>query len=82
VEAADGQEGGSPSSHGVNGRLPKAGFDLYGCRESLVVTIKRATDVMVAGKIAVVYGYGDVGRAARRRKEAHRRRCGSPGSTI
>ena len=38
-------------------------FDnLYGCRESLVDGIKRATDVMIAGKVAVVCGYGDVGK--------------------
>ena len=49
-------------------RSTKSKFDnLYGCRESLVDGIKRATDVMVAGKIAVVAGYGDVGRARPRR---------------
>jgi adenosylhomocysteinase len=47
----------------VNDSVTKAKFDnLYGCRESLVDGIKRATDVMVAGKIAVVAGYGDVGK--------------------
>lgn len=47
----------------VNDSVPKSKFDnLYGCRESLVDGIKRATDVMVAGKIAVVCGYGDVGK--------------------
>ncbi|MCY3987496.1 MAG: adenosylhomocysteinase [Gammaproteobacteria bacterium] len=47
----------------VNASVTKSKFDnLYGCRESLVDGIKRATDVMVAGKIAVVCGYGDVGK--------------------
>ena len=47
----------------VNDSVTKSKFDnLYGCRESLVDGIKRATDVMVAGKIAVVAGYGDVGK--------------------
>ncbi|MFZ9085149.1 MAG: adenosylhomocysteinase [Steroidobacteraceae bacterium] len=47
----------------VNDSVTKAKFDnLYGCRESLVDAIKRATDVMIAGKIAVVAGYGDVGK--------------------
>ena len=42
---------------------PQSKFDnLYGCRESLVDGIKRATDVMLAGKVAVVAGYGDVGK--------------------
>lgn len=47
----------------VNDSVTKSKFDnLYGCRESLLDGIKRATDVMVAGKIAVVLGYGDVGK--------------------
>jgi adenosylhomocysteinase len=47
----------------VNDSVTKSKFDnLYGCRESLIDGIKRATDVMVAGKIAVVCGYGDVGK--------------------
>jgi adenosylhomocysteinase len=47
----------------VNDSVTKSKFDnLYGCRESLVDGIKRATDVMIAGKIAVVIGYGDVGK--------------------
>jgi adenosylhomocysteinase len=47
----------------VNDSVTKSKFDnLYGCRESLVDAIKRATDVMIAGKIAVVCGYGDVGK--------------------
>lgn len=47
----------------VNDSVTKSKFDnLYGCRESLVDGIKRATDVMVAGKVAVVCGYGDVGK--------------------
>ena len=49
----------------VNDAVTKSKFDnLYGCRESLVDAIKRATDVMVAGKIAVVCGYGDVGKGS------------------
>ncbi len=47
----------------VNDSVTKSKFDnLYGCRESLVDAIKRATDVMIAGKIAVIAGYGDVGK--------------------
>ena len=47
----------------VNDSVTKSKFDnLYGCRESLVDGIKRATDVMIAGKIAVILGYGDVGK--------------------
>jgi adenosylhomocysteinase len=47
----------------VNDSVTKSKFDnLYGCRESLVDGIKRATDVMIAGKIAVIIGYGDVGK--------------------
>jgi adenosylhomocysteinase len=49
----------------VNDSVTKAKFDnLYGCRESLVDAIKRATDVMIAGKTAVVCGYGDVGKGS------------------
>ena len=49
----------------VNDSVTKCKFDnLYGCRESLVDGIKRATDVMVAGKIALVCGYGDVGKGS------------------
>jgi adenosylhomocysteinase len=49
----------------VNDSVTKAKFDnLYGCRESLVDGIKRATDVMIAGKVAVVAGYGDVGKGS------------------
>jgi len=49
----------------VNDSVTKSKFDnLYGCRESLVDGVKRATDVMVAGKIAVVCGYGDVGKGS------------------
>jgi adenosylhomocysteinase len=49
----------------VNDSVTKSKFDnLYGCRESLVDAIKRATDVMVAGKVAVVCGYGDVGKGS------------------
>ena len=51
----------------VNNSVTKSKFDnLYGCRESLVDGIKRATDVMIAGKIAVVCGYGDVGKGCAR----------------
>merc|ERR1711874_812232 len=47
----------------VNDSVTKSKFDnLYGCRESLVDGIKRATDVMLAGKVALVAGYGDVGK--------------------
>jgi adenosylhomocysteinase len=47
----------------VNDSVTKSKFDnLYGCRESLVDGIKRATDVMIAGKVAIVLGYGDVGK--------------------
>jgi adenosylhomocysteinase len=50
-------------SFNVNDSVTKSKFDnLYGCRESLVDGIKRATDVMIAGKIAIVCGYGDVGK--------------------
>ncbi len=49
----------------VNDSVTKSKFDnLYGCRESLVDGIKRATDVMIAGKIAIVAGYGDVGKGS------------------
>ena len=51
----------------VNDSVTKSKFDnLYGCRESLVDAIKRATDVMIAGKVAVVCGYGDVGKGSAR----------------
>src|SRR5204862_5004598 len=47
----------------VNDSVTKSKFDnLYGCRESLVDGIKRATDVMIAGKVALIAGYGDVGK--------------------
>jgi adenosylhomocysteinase len=49
----------------VNDSVTKTKFDnLYGCRESLVDAVKRATDVMIAGKVAVVAGYGDVGKGS------------------
>ncbi len=49
----------------VNDSVTKSKFDnLYGCRESLVDAIKRATDVMIAGKVAVIAGYGDVGKGS------------------
>ncbi len=55
---------GAPAIN-VNDSVTKSKFDnLYGCRESLVDGIKRATDVMVAGKVAVVNGYGDVGKGS------------------
>lgn len=58
------QEGSLPfPAINVNDSVTKSKFDnLYGCRESLVDGIKRATDVMIAGKVAVVAGYGDVGK--------------------
>jgi adenosylhomocysteinase len=60
------KEGSLPfAAFNVNDSVTKSKFDnLYGCRESLVDGIKRATDVMVAGKIAVVCGYGDVGKGS------------------
>src|ERR1017187_9014234 len=49
----------------VNDSVTKSKFDnLYGCRESLADVLKRATDVMIAGKVAVVCGYGDVGKGS------------------
>merc|ERR1712157_70956 len=49
----------------VNDSVTKSKFDnLYGCRESLVDGIKRATDIMIAGKVAAVAGYGDVGKGS------------------
>ncbi len=52
-------------AYNVNDSVTKSKFDnLYGCRESLIDGIKRATDVMIAGKIAVVAGYGDVGKGS------------------
>ena len=58
------QEGGLPfSAINVNDSVTKSKFDnLYGCRESLLDGIKRATDVMIAGKVALICGYGDVGK--------------------
>lgn len=60
------KEGNLPfPAFNVNDSVTKSKFDnLYGCRESLVDAIKRATDVMIAGKIAVVCGYGDVGKGS------------------
>jgi len=60
------KQGGLPfPAINVNDSVTKSKFDnLYGCRESLVDSIKRATDVMLAGKIAVVAGYGDVGKGS------------------
>jgi len=56
----------------VNDSVTKSKFDnLYGCRESLVDGIKRATDVMMAGKVAVVAGYGDVGKGCARSMSAY-----------
>ena len=66
----------------VNDSVTKSKFDnLYGCRESLVDGIKRTTDVMVAGKIAVVAGYGDVGKGSAQALRPSRPKCGSPRST-
>ncbi len=57
----------------VNDSVTKSKFDnIYGCRESLVDGIKRATDVMVAGKVALVCGYGDVGKGSAEVLRAHR----------
>jgi len=59
----------------VNDSVTKSKFDnIYGCRESLVDGIKRATDVMVAGKVAVVCGYGDVGKGSAETLKNHRAR--------
>ncbi|MBN1159169.1 MAG: adenosylhomocysteinase [Bacteroidales bacterium] len=56
----------------VNDSVTKSKFDnLYGCRESLADGIKRATDVMIAGKVAVVLGYGDVGKGSARSMRAY-----------
>merc|ERR1712147_553304 len=56
----------------VNDSVTKSKFDnLYGCRESLVDGIKRATDVMLAGKVAVVAGYGDVGKGCAQALKAY-----------
>ena len=49
----------------VNDSVTKSKFDnLYGCRESLVDGIKRATDIMMSGKVAIVAGFGDVGKGS------------------
>jgi adenosylhomocysteinase len=57
----------------VNNSVTKSKFDnIYGCRESLVDAIKRATDVMVAGKVAVCCGFGDVGKGSAEVLRAHR----------
>ncbi|MCP4895789.1 MAG: adenosylhomocysteinase [bacterium] len=59
----------------VNDSVTKSKFDnIFGCRESLVDGIKRATDVMVAGKLAVVCGYGDVGKGCAEALTAHKAR--------
>ena len=56
----------------VNGSVTKSKFDnLYGCRESLVDGIKRATDIMIAGKLVVVAGYGDVGKGSAQSMRAY-----------
>ena len=53
----------------VNDSVTKSKFDnYYGCRESLVDGIKRATDIMLAGKVAIVAGYGDVGKGVRKNR--------------
>ena len=60
----------------VNDSCTKSKFDnLYGCRESLADGIKRATDVMIAGKVVVVCGYGDVGKGCARSMRSY----GAPG---
>jgi len=59
----------------VNDSVTKSKFDnIYGCRESLVDGIKRATDVMIAGKVAMVCGYGDVGKGSAETLNNHRAR--------
>ena len=61
----------------VNDSVTKSKFDnLYGCRESLVDAIRRATDVMLAGKVACVAGFGDVGKGSAA-VAAQRRRAGA-----
>merc|ERR1712243_4928 len=65
----------------VNDSVTKSKFDnLYGCRESLVDGIKRATDVMLAGKVALVAGYGDVGKGSPTPSEPSAPACSSPRS--
>ena len=60
----------------VNDSVTKSKFDnLYGCRESLADGIKRATDVMVAGKVAVICGYGDVGKGCAQSLRGMGARC-------
>ena len=76
------KEGKLNSRHQRQRLVTKSKFDnLYGCRESLIDGIKRATDVMVAGKIAVVCGYGDVGKGSAQALRALSARVGSPKST-
>ena len=61
----------------VNDSVTKSKFDnVYGCRESLVDGIKRATDVMIAGKVAVVAGYDEVGKGCAQALAGSRRRSG------
>ena len=63
LKNSDKQHGLLVPAINVNDSVTKSKFDnLYGCRESLVDGIKRATDVMIAGKVAVVAGFGDVGK--------------------
>jgi adenosylhomocysteinase len=65
----------------VNDSVTKSKFDnLYGCRESLADGIKRATDVMLAGKVAVVCGYGDVGKGSAQSLRGMGARSSSPKS--
>ena len=68
----------------VNDSVTKSKFDNpYGCRESLVDGVKRATDVMIAGKIAVIAGYGDVGKLVlHKRCVLCRHKCGSQKSIL
>ena len=66
----------------VNDSVTKSKFDnKYGCKESLVDGIRRGTDVMLSGKVAVVCGYGDVGKARPPRSRAPAPASGSPRST-
>jgi adenosylhomocysteinase len=65
----------------VNDSVTKSKFDnLYGCRHSLVDGLMRATDVMLAGKVAVVCGYGDVGKGCAQSLRARARASSSPRS--
>ena len=73
IPDVEGRQAAVPAIN-VNDSVTKSKFDnLYGCRQSLVDGIKRATDVMIAGKVAVVCGYGDVGKGCAGPSTAWRR---------